>query len=95
MEILELEKLMLSKLNGEFTSFDISFNDAHACNYLTAKEFYELNPNSEPDWVIGERQKALDSNSVWIARIYPNTPIGSYEVGASSLIKLIEYLASN
>lgn len=91
----EEEKLLLSLLNGEFSSLTISFNDAHAPNYCTAKTWLKEGPDSGgytdlDDWVSEEeRDAAIENNTVWQAHWYPDTPVGFYSLMASSLPALL------
>lgn len=96
----ELEKLLRSLLDGEFSSLTISFNDAHAPNYQTAQEWSDDEPpfadyNDLEDWPSAEdREKALATNSVWSCQWYPNTPVGFNRLYASSLPTLVAALRS-
>ena len=95
MTIQELEQMLLRKMDGEFTSLTISFNE-HACNYVTVKQWVEEYPTQDHfkhAWVSEEeKQKAIETNSLWEIQIYPNTPVGSYNYAASSLMALIEHI---
>jgi hypothetical protein len=99
MSIHLIEKLK-SKLNGKFSSLTINFNDDHSPNYNTAEEWYNSgnyqgNDKDYIDWVSDrERQKAIMENSVWTVHWYPDTPIGFYCVGASTLEAALEYALS-
>jgi hypothetical protein len=51
---------------------------------------------AEFDWVSPEeREKAIREDSVWELQWYPDTPVGSYSIAASSLEALEAYLASD
>ncbi len=71
-------------------SFSIEFNQ-HANYYQTAadwlKEEEGRGSNGRPhfDWVSPEeRQRAIDTDSIWICQWYPHTPIGFVALAASS-----------
>jgi hypothetical protein len=69
----------------------ITFNE-HAVLYQTMVEYLESLPD-EPDWVSAEeRQKALDTNSMWECQWYPVTPVGSCSVAASTFEVLMAYV---
>lgn len=92
----ELEKALLSKLDGEFTEIIINYNH-HSINYYNAKEWLEEGHHGDvdcnDDFVSPEeRQKAIDNNSIWSIQIYPNTPVGSYTVAASTLQACVDFL---
>lgn len=93
-----VETLLRELLKGEHSSLTIGFNDLHACNYQTARQWSEemgdmdgsQTYNDLRDWVSPEeREKALATNSVWSLHWYPNTPIGFNELLASSFSALI------
>ena len=93
--VAELERLLRGLLTGEHTSLMLSFNDGHACNYVDARTYYEEWAQEEDTgWVsVEEREKALTTNSVWVCHWYPLTPIGFYQLKASSLQALLEALS--
>lgn len=77
-------------------SLSIDFNE-HATYYQTAEEWLqqleELNP---VQWVSeNERQRALATDSIWVCRWHPITPVGSCEVLASSFETLMAYVNAN
>jgi hypothetical protein len=100
----EAATMLRSLLDGEFTLLTIGFNDLHACNYQTAKQWSESmgepdgglqTYNDLADWVSPEeREKALANNSVWSIQWYPNTPVGFNDLYASSLPALIAAIAA-
>lgn len=72
-----LRKLLKSKQG----SIAITFNE-HEAYYAAAGERCE----DPGDWVSEEeRQKAIETNSVWSLSWYPDTPVGFFVVTASSL----------
>ena len=60
-------------------------HNEHKDGYESVEEFI-ANRNLELDFVsLKEIQKAIDEDSVWHLQWYPDTPIGSYSICASSL----------
>lgn len=60
----------------------ITHND-HKNVYYTIEDHYSID---DREWVsLEEKQKAIELDSVWELHWYPDTPIGSYKVVASSL----------
>lgn len=73
-------------------SLSIKFN-RHAIYYETVEQWLASLPSGEPDWVSPEeRQRAIDGNSVWECQWYPDTPVGSYSVAASSFETLMAFV---
>lgn len=56
-------------------------HNGHRDMYETIEEFYGLHDFISPE----ELQKAIAEDSVWVLQWYPDTPIGSYCLLASSL----------
>lgn len=72
-------------------SLSITFND-HANYYQSAAAWVveQEDGGSSFDWVsTEERQKAMDTNSIWVCQWYPRTPIGFYSLAASSFAVLM------
>ena len=97
-DLTQLETMLRGLMHGEFSSLSISFNDQHACNYMTAQEWSETGLDAEnyrrTGWVSdAERDKALANNSVWEAHWYPHAPTGHHVLRASSLTALCGALA--
>jgi hypothetical protein len=78
---------------GEFSSLTFSYND-HACNYVSVKKWFEeYEPDELEDFISeDEMKKAIETNSVWSAQWYPNTPVGFCVARASTFDALIKYL---
>ena len=90
----KIEQLVRRLLRGEFSTLSISFNE-HSVNYMTAKqELEDFGKDFEEDeWVSrGEKELALEKNSVWMLRWFPDTPIGSCTRKASSLEALLTHV---
>ncbi len=63
-------------------SMHITHNE-HLTNYQTVEEYSES--GYAPHWVSEEEKKqAIATNSVWEFQWYPETPIGSYAIAAST-----------
>ncbi|MDQ3525807.1 MAG: hypothetical protein M3451_12235, partial [Chloroflexota bacterium] len=76
-------------------SLSIEFNQ-HASCYQTVeqwlKEEEERSPDGRPgfDWVSPEeRQRAIDTDQVWMCHWYPRTPVGSCSLAASTFEALM------
>jgi len=94
-EFKELETKLKAMLKTDFSSLTIGFNDRHAPKYCDAKKFaaeydeYEAGDH----WISDEdRAAALEANSVWYIKWYPNTQVSFYRKYASSLPKLLDYV---
>lgn len=59
----------------ECNSLHLSRDD-HACNYVTAAQWIDENPEEFQSDSAGEIQAMKDANTIWSLQIYPNTPIG-------------------
>lgn len=90
----DLIKALPLLLKGEHSSLTLSFNEAHATNYMTVTDFIEAGQYDPESWVNPEEmQKSIDTNSVWTLQWYPDTPIGFYTLRASSLDVLLKAVA--
>ncbi|KPH66369.1 hypothetical protein ADT71_06765 [Novosphingobium sp. ST904] len=87
---------MRSILYGEYSSLQLSFNDGNGPNYMTVAEYLDSSaPGSDPEWASEEEKaKAIATNSMWMLQWYPDTPIGSYTIAASTLPALFDHLAA-
>jgi len=95
MNISEFESLLLSLLKGEHSSLHLTFNDMNGMNYQTVEEFImeDSSATASAEWISSEEKaKAIKNNSMWSLQWYPNTPVGSYDVSASSLEPLIDHV---
>jgi hypothetical protein len=67
----------------------ITHND-HKNVYYTIEDHYSID---DREWVSPEeKQKAIELDSVWELHWYPDTPIGSYKVAASSLEAIQQHM---
>lgn len=88
----ELETLLKSLVKGEYSSISLTWNEDFSFNYETADTWYNSDSDLQ-DWVsYDEKVKAITENSVWSLQWYPDTPIGSCIIRASSLEAIIQYL---
>lgn len=88
---------MLNWLPKYAISLSLEHN-RHKCYYQTAAQFAAESDASEcpVDWASPEeREKAIREDSVWELMWYPDTPIGSYHVAASSLEGLAAYIEAH
>ena len=92
----DLETQLLALLKGEYSSLHLTFNDGNAPNYMTVRQWVEEGPTDfQNDWISEEeKQKAMETNRMWSLQWYPDTPVGSYSVSASSLPALLQYVLS-
>jgi hypothetical protein len=85
----ELERQLRNLLQGEHSSLTISFNE-HAHNYCDAHKAVERGILGSDEWVSEEeKQRAIETNSVWSLQWYPETPVGFHSLLASSLEAVI------
>ena len=73
-------------------------HNEHRNYYETVEQWLENGQRDDPksgfEWVSPEeREKAIREDSVWTLQWYPDTPIGSYDIAASSLEALQAYLS--
>lgn len=67
-------------------------HNPHAVFYQKAGE-YLGNMSCLPEFADDEdRRRCVESNDIWIATWYPRTPVGSYQVAASTLERLFELM---
>lgn len=92
----ELEAMLRGLLKGEFSSLHLTFNDGNGPNYMSVKDWLTEGPEwAQGDWVSDdEREKGIATNSMWQLQWYPDTPIGSYTIAASSLTALVRHMAN-
>lgn len=94
MDARAVESLLKGLMGGEFSSLSVSFND-HASYYYTADRAVEDGDYDRVQWVSEEeRAKAIELNSIWLVQWYPDTPVGSCTIGASTLIACLEFLSA-
>lgn len=92
MNVPELENFLKGLLRGEFSNLTISFNE-HSDSYLTAEKAVEYGDYDRVQWVSDEEKlRAIEANSVWMLQWYPDTPIGSHTIAASTLAACLDAL---
>lgn len=67
----------------------------HACNYMTASEWID----TQPEWFVDddpiEVEKMRQTGTIWKLQIYPNTPVGFNVWNASTLDAAIDAAAKD
>jgi hypothetical protein len=75
-------------------SLSIGFNE-HAVFYQTASEWLENQESASAlEWAVGERDRAIATDSIWTCTWYPTTPVGSCTVAAASFETLMAAVRS-
>jgi len=99
---MNLDELKTALCKGEYSHLSIQWNDDIGANYSTAAEIIAENAHDyyDDESFISpeEKQKCIETNSIWTAHWYPDTPIGSYHLHASTfeaLLKALEQEATN
>ncbi len=64
----------------------ISRND-HASCYQSIKDYVQ---NNDIDIETNELHKAIETNELWTILWYPHTPVGFFQVAASTLDRALE-----
>jgi hypothetical protein len=82
----DLASLVSRLCKGEFSSFLLRYND-HAASYQTVAYALADRPDwyHDDDFVPGEREKCIATNTMWSAQWYPKTPVGFCILYASTL----------
>lgn len=96
----ELDEIKAALCKGEFSSFSITWNDYTAPNYWSVSDGFEHDAGSDSqyfsdDSFVGgaeEKKRCADTNSVWTAHWYPDTPVGFCLLHASTFERLLEGL---
>lgn len=71
-------------------SFSLARDDDQACNYMTAAEWIETNPESFEEESVDDISAMKAANTIWSLQIYPNTPIGFNRWNRSTLDGVID-----
>lgn len=66
-------------------SFTLGRDDDHACNYMTASDWIDNNPDWFRDDDSQEIERMRATNTIWNLQVYPNTPVGFNAWNASTL----------
>lgn len=95
---MSMDEIRKQLCQGEFSSLSMSWNGSNAPNYISVQadlEQDELNPPNQ-QWFGAEdftspeaRQKCIDTNSIWTAQWYPQTPVGFCTLHAPTFEELI------
>jgi len=67
-------------------------HNPHLTYYETVKQYLECGrfDSCPPDWKDDEaRQRAIDTNEIWLMVWHPDTPVGSYCVAAPTFEEII------
>jgi hypothetical protein len=87
----------LPKCLQDCLEFSLEYNP-HKGDYETAKQYIEESERTEgfprqSNWVSPEqRQKAVDTDTMWYIQCYPTTPIGFWCYAAADLDVLMDHL---
>jgi hypothetical protein len=72
-------------------------NNDHKNNHQTMQEYIEIHKELDNiNWIHEEEEKkCIDNDCIWDVCWYPNTPGGNYNLHASSIQSLMDYLIRN
>lgn len=93
-----MEALKNKLCKGKFSSMTISWNDTNGPNYETVEDMlgpkgFQHDYYDDDSFVsLDEKRKCIETNSMWTAHWYPNTPVGFNVVHAATFDSLIKYL---
>jgi len=91
-EILDIQLDVSIELPRHHASLNITHND-FTTSYEEPEDWWQgivtHACGHEDQWVEGEMEKAFENRSIWEVQWYPDTPIGSYTVYASTLEKAL------
>lgn len=83
-----IEQLAAKVCVGEFSTLHIDFNEFKS-GYQTAAQAIQENFNGwfDDDSFVSpeEKQRCIDTNTIWGIQWYPHTPVGFHKVLASTL----------
>lgn len=82
-----LDEIRAALCKGQFSSLSITWNDGNGPNYETvAKMLSYRDDYPSPDSFISpeERQRCIETNSIWMAHWYPETPVRFHHISAST-----------
>jgi hypothetical protein len=67
-------------------------HDPHLTVYLTVAQWLAEFREGEPDFSDADaRQRAIDTNSVWVLQWYPRTPVGFNWIAAPTLAEVLAF----
>lgn len=94
--MMTLDEIRKCLCKGEHSSFNLHWNDDSATNYETVAVMLEGRSNyyHSDDFVGGvdEKARCAETNSIWTAHWYPETPVGFRVLHASTYEKLHQAL---
>lgn len=80
----------LSELLKDSCSWTLEFNPNK--NYYEDLDEY-ITDRCRGDWVSNESLlKAIDTGTIYVLQVYPDTPVGFYMVYAATLKEIVDYL---
>jgi len=99
-----MDEVKAALCKGEHSSLTISWNDDNGPNYTTVREVLDRDAAQDDDYryyredsfVGGVNDMAVcaETNSVWTAHYYPQTPVGFCVLHASTFEKLFDGLVA-
>jgi hypothetical protein len=82
--------MKLDELFKNFHECHITYNE-HKAYYQEIEEF--CLDNRSHYFLVGEhRQRCIDTDTIWIAQIYPRTPVGFFCIAAPTFDELVELI---
>ena len=66
-------------------------HNPHVIFYQRVEEWLG-NLSVEPEFMRAGRQECIDTQELWVATWYPDTPVGSYQIAAPTFYQLTEML---
>jgi hypothetical protein len=87
-------ELVIGTTNLKYVSMTITHNE-HKLYYQTAKQFIEEGHVKSCFINQEEIDKAIETDEVWSVQWYPDTPVGSCIVYASTLSVIFEHIQSS
>jgi hypothetical protein len=81
---MNLDQIKDLLLKGEFSSLSITCNNQNSSYETVAKALENENWFSDEDFVPGEKEKCVATNTIWTLQYYPSTPVGFCLIHAST-----------
>lgn len=94
--MVDLDALKSALLKGDFSSMTISCND-HLNGYATAAQEIPGSGWYDDDSFVSseEKQRCIETNTIWTLQWYPETPVGFFKLHASSFAAIVAHLKSD
>lgn len=87
----DLAASLLARLPPHAAGLTIERNPGRTSYETVALWLSGVGAGSEPDWPDADaRQRAIDTDDVWVMQWYPETPVGFRCVAAPTLAELLE-----